>query len=163
MLEPLSVAVHAVAKVGDLHSNNNVAVFGCVLRRAKYIQHTDLVCRAGPVGLLCMAVAKALGSKRILAIDVVQEKLDFAKQYAATDIWKSTPPKQGESMSDYARRQAVEIRDGTGIDLGSGANAFQLVVDCTGAEPCIATAIYLTGDGCTMVQVGIRAMNASIP
>lgn len=28
MMEPLSVAVHAVAKVGDLHSNKNVAIFG---------------------------------------------------------------------------------------------------------------------------------------
>jgi D-xylulose reductase len=110
-----------------------------------------------------MAVAKALGARRVIAIDVIQEKLDFAKSYAATDIWKSTPPQKEESMADYARRQAREIRDNLGIDLGSGPNAFELVVDCTGAEPCIATGIHLTGDGCTFVQVGIRTMDAQIP
>ncbi|TFY58409.1 hypothetical protein EVJ58_g6428, partial [Rhodofomes roseus] len=43
MMEPLSVAIHAVANVADFHSNQSIVVFG-----------------AGPVGLLCMAVAKAL-------------------------------------------------------------------------------------------------------
>lgn len=110
-----------------------------------------------------MAVAKALGSRRILAVDVVQDKLDFAKQYAATDIWRSTPPKQGENVGDYARRQAIEIRDGIGIDLGSGTNSFSLIVECTGAEPCIATGVHLAADGGTVVQVGIRAMDAALP
>lgn len=110
-----------------------------------------------------MAVARALGSRRILAIDIVQEKLDFAKNYAATDIWKSTPPKQGESVVDYALRQATEIREGVGIAFGSGPSSFDLVIDCTGAEPCIVTGVHLTGDGQTMVQVGIRSMNASVP
>lgn len=110
-----------------------------------------------------MAVAKALGSRKVIAIDVVQEKLDFAKNYAATDIWKSTPPKDGENTAEYARRQAKEIRDNLGVGQESGPNSFDLVVDCTGAEPCIATGIHLTGDGGTYVQVGIRAMNAQIP
>ena len=42
---------------------------------------------AGPVGLLCMAVAKALGARRVIAVDIQQERLDFAKSYAATDIY----------------------------------------------------------------------------
>lgn len=46
-----------------------------------------IVFGAGPVGLLCMAVAKALGARRVIAVDIQQERLDFAKSYAATDIY----------------------------------------------------------------------------
>ena len=34
-----------------------------------------------------MAVAKALGARRVIAVDIQQERLDFAKSYAATDIY----------------------------------------------------------------------------
>ncbi|KAL5532591.1 hypothetical protein ACEPAF_4365 [Sanghuangporus sanghuang] len=48
MLEPLSVAVHAVSNVGQFRHGRNVLVFG-----------------AGPMGLLCMAVARVLGRRYI--------------------------------------------------------------------------------------------------
>jgi predicted RNA methylase len=34
-----------------------------------------------------MAVAKALGARRVIAVDIQQDRLDFAKSYAATDIY----------------------------------------------------------------------------
>jgi len=51
-----------------------------------------IVFGAGPVGLLCMAVAKALGARRVIAVDINQERLDFAKSYAATDIYLPVRP-----------------------------------------------------------------------
>ncbi|KAG8932603.1 hypothetical protein FRC01_013098, partial [Tulasnella sp. 417] len=68
MMEPLSVGVHSVRTLGQIKANQTVAVFG-----------------AGPVGLLALAVAKALGAKRTIAVDIDQGRLDFAKSYAATD------------------------------------------------------------------------------
>jgi D-xylulose reductase len=47
LIEPLSVAVHAVSQLAKLKTGMNVAVFG-----------------AGPVGLLCMAVAKGESALR---------------------------------------------------------------------------------------------------
>lgn len=70
LIEPLAVAVHAVHKLAQTTSDQVVIVFG-----------------AGPVGLLCMAVAKALGASRIVAVDISPERLAFAKSYAATDIY----------------------------------------------------------------------------
>lgn len=70
MMEPLSVGVHSVANLGEFKSDQVCIVFG-----------------AGPVGLLCMAVAKALGARRVIAVDIQQERLDFAKSYAASDIY----------------------------------------------------------------------------
>jgi len=51
MVEPLAVGIHSVAKLGKFQTGQNIIVFG-----------------AGPVGLLCMAVAKALGAKRVIAV-----------------------------------------------------------------------------------------------
>lgn len=68
-MEPLSVGVHSVATLGRCKSDQTVIVFG-----------------AGPVGLLCMAVARALGARRVIAVDINKERLDFAKSYAATDV-----------------------------------------------------------------------------
>lgn len=77
MMEPLSVAVHAVATVGGLRTAQNVLIMG-----------------AGPVGLLAMAVAKGLGAAKIIAVDINEERLDFAKSYAATIKYLpvSSPP-----------------------------------------------------------------------
>lgn len=69
-MEPLSVGVHSVSTLGKCKTDQVVIVFG-----------------AGPVGLLCMAVAKALGARRVIAVDIQKERLDFAKGYAATDIF----------------------------------------------------------------------------
>jgi threonine dehydrogenase-like Zn-dependent dehydrogenase len=62
MIEPLAVGVHSVAKLGNFQTGQNIAVFG-----------------AGPVGLLCMAVAKALGAKRILAVGQSDDVLSFGR------------------------------------------------------------------------------------
>ena len=51
MIEPLAVGIHSVAKLGNMRPGQNIIVFG-----------------AGPVGLLCMATAKALGASTILAV-----------------------------------------------------------------------------------------------
>ena len=70
MMEPLSVAVHAVATTGQLRTNQNVLIMG-----------------AGPVGLLAMAVAKGLGARTIIGVDINEERLEFAKGYAATHTY----------------------------------------------------------------------------
>jgi D-xylulose reductase len=54
---------------------------------------------------------------------------------------------------DYARRQSEEISKHLNIDLGQGDESIDLVVDCTGAEVCIATGMFLVKDGGTYVQV----------
>jgi threonine dehydrogenase-like Zn-dependent dehydrogenase len=70
MMEPLSVAVHAVANKGQCRANMNVLIMG-----------------AGPVGLLAMGVAKGLGARIIVAVDINEERLNFASSYAATHTY----------------------------------------------------------------------------
>lgn len=70
MMEPLSVGVHSVLTLGKCTYGEVVVVFG-----------------AGPIGLMCMAVARTLGARRVIAVDISQDKLDFAMGYAATGAY----------------------------------------------------------------------------
>ena len=134
-IEPLSVAVHAVANVADFHANQSVVVFG-----------------AGPVGLLCMAVAKALGASRVIAVDIVQNRLDFAKNFAATDIYLPPPMEKDESRLRYSERNAKKLMTDLGIEE-RGPKGINLVVDASGAEVSIQTGVLVAKIGGTFVQV----------
>jgi D-xylulose reductase len=132
LVEPASVAVHitkqAHVKVGDA-----VIVFG-----------------AGPVGLLCAAVAKAHGASKVVAVDVQQPRLEFAAKFAATSTF--TPAKT--SSEENAARL---IKDN---DLGSGAD---VVIDASGAEPSVQTGIHALRVGGTYVQGGMGKNEITFP
>ena len=51
-----------------------------------------------------MAVCKAMGARRVIAIDISQGRLDFAKQYAATDTHLAVPMNEGEDRPVYSKR-----------------------------------------------------------
>jgi len=146
MMEPLSVATHALASIAQLKVNDTIAIFG-----------------AGPVGLLLMAVAKAFGAKRIIAVDINQARLDFAKSYAATDIYLS-PSKLGpeETNINFSKRVADEMKAKFGLQE-RGADSVDVVVDASGAETCIQTGLYLAKHGGTFVQVGMGFANVTVP
>ncbi|KAG8218596.1 hypothetical protein J3R82DRAFT_4239 [Butyriboletus roseoflavus] len=135
-MEPLSVAVHAVSKLGGLKTNQSIAVFGC-----------------GPVEILCMAVAKALGASRIIAVDIVSGRLEFAKSYAATDVYRPPPVAQEESRIAYSKRSVATLRQQLGIAER---------VDASGAEVSIQTGVRIVKAGGTYVQVNFGACNFSI-
>ena len=124
LVEPLSVAVHIV-RLASIKPGDSVVVFG-----------------AGPVGLLCCAVARAYGAIKVVSVDINEERLAFAKSYAATHIVVS----QKESAQVASKR----IIDAS--DLGRGAD---VIMDATGAEPCIQTAIHTLRAGGTHVQAGM--------
>ncbi|KAF9076750.1 xylitol dehydrogenase [Rhodocollybia butyracea] len=144
MMEPLSVGVHSVSNLGNFRFGQSIAVFGC-----------------GPVGLLCMAVAKALGAKRIIAADIVPSRLDFAKTYVGAIPYQPLSMNKDESRPDYSRRNAENMKKTLGID-DRGTNAIDLVIDASGAEVSIQTGLYVVGTGGIMVQVGMGNPNIQI-
>ncbi|KAM6495787.1 xylitol dehydrogenase [Amanita muscaria] len=144
MMEPLSVAVHSVYKLGSLRACESVIVFGC-----------------GPVGLLCMAVAKASGASRIIGVDIVSSRLDFAKQYAATDIFLPPTRKEGETNLEYSQRSGKELKQKLNIS-DRGKDAIDLVVDASGAEVSIQTALYAIKTGGRIIQVGFGKPDVTI-
>jgi D-xylulose reductase len=134
-MEPLAVGVHSVSNLGGLRTNQTIAVFGC-----------------GPIGLLCMAVAKAIGASRIIATDIVPARLNFAKEYAATETYLPVKHEEGENHIDYSRRNAANMKKILNID-DRGKNSIDLVIDASGAEVSIQTGFYIVKSGGTFVQV----------
>ncbi|PCH41103.1 xylitol dehydrogenase [Wolfiporia cocos MD-104 SS10] len=145
MMEPLSVAIHAVANIAQLRPNQSVAVFG-----------------AGPVGLLCMAAARALGASRVIAVDIVPHRLEFARSYAATEAYLPPAPEAGESRIRYSERNAKLMMQTLGI-AERGPTAIDLVVDASGAEVSIQTGIIIAKAGGTFVQLGMGSPEIVIP
>ncbi|OBZ70304.1 putative D-xylulose reductase A [Grifola frondosa] len=145
MMEPLSVAVHSVSNIAQLRANQSVVIFG-----------------AGPVGLLCMAVAKALGARRIIAVDIVPSRLEFARGFAATETYTPSPLQPGEPRLAYSERNANIMMQTLGIEE-RGPKSIDLVVDASGAEVSIQTGILIAKQGGTFVQVGMGAAEIVIP
>jgi threonine dehydrogenase-like Zn-dependent dehydrogenase len=105
-----------------------------------------------------MAVAKAIGASRIIAVDIVQSRLDFAKSYAATDVFKPPPLQEGESSIVYSRRSAGLLRATLGVE-DRGSKAIDVVLDASGAEVSIQTGILVAKVGGTFVQVSLGLLN----
>lgn len=132
VMEPLGVAVHIVRQA-EVFPGQSVVVFG-----------------AGPVGLLCCAVARAFGASKIIAVDIQPARLGFAKKYAATAIFepsKVSPPENAARLIEEN-------------DLGLGADA---VIDASGAEPSVHTGIHTLRSGGTYVQGGMGRSEISFP
>ncbi|KAI4678982.1 uncharacterized protein J4E88_006272 [Alternaria novae-zelandiae] len=140
MVEPVSVAVQ-ICKVADLRANQTVVVFG-----------------AGPIGVLSQAVAKASGAKKVIAVDISQARLDFAKAYAADGVF--LPPRAEEGADPVAHSESIAAAIKEQFNLGEGAD---VVLECTGAEPCIQAGINVAKKGGTYVQAGMGKENVVFP
>ena len=132
LMEPLAVAVH-ITKQSGVKTGDSIVVFG-----------------AGPVGLLCCAVAKAFGASKVIAVDIVDSRLEFAKEFAATGTYKS----QKIAGAENAQKIKEEF------DLPIGADA---AIDASGVEPSIQTAINVLRTGGTYVQGGMGGDNCTFP
>ena len=119
LVEPVSVAVQ-IAKVADLRANQSVLVFGC-----------------GPIGVLCQAVAKAYGAKKVVGVDVVQSRLDFAKSFGADGVFMSPKPEPDMDPVEHSEKVAALIKKQFGFGEGP-----DVVLECTGAEPCIQAGVF---------------------
>ncbi|GAA5918847.1 hypothetical protein JCM1841_002769 [Sporobolomyces salmonicolor] len=146
LIEPMSVAVHAVHNVAQMPHAANVVVFG-----------------AGPVGLLTCAVAKGLGARQVIAVDVQEPRLQFAKENDLIyDYFVSPKPAKDEARLDYSKRCAEEMQKRFGF-TERGPAGVDLVIDCSGAEVCIQTGVFLLRHGGQLVHVGMGPSAINVP
>jgi L-iditol 2-dehydrogenase len=128
LIEPLAVAVH-IAKLAAITPGSSVIIFG-----------------VGPIGLLCCTVARAFGATTIVAVDILPERLTFAKSYAATHTALIDPQQQTTPET-----QAHSILTTSSL-LPTGAS---ITIDATGSAPCIQTALHCLTRGGTFIQAGL--------
>jgi D-xylulose reductase len=108
-----------------------------------------------------MAVAKAIGASRIVAVDILQSRLDFAKKYAATDVFRPPPLQEGEPATVYSQRAADLLRANLGVE-DRGNKAIDVVIDASGAEVSIQTGILIAKVGGTFVQGSLAFISIDV-
>lgn len=134
VVEPLAVAVHITVRQGGVKQGDNVVIFG-----------------AGPVGLLCCAVARTYGARTVVVVDINQQRVNFAINYAAT---RGIIAENGKDVEQVAKDMIEECELGRGADVA---------IDASGAERSIQTAIHVLRPGGTFVQGGMGKPDIQFP
>lgn len=119
VLEPLSIGAHAVRRSG-LQAGDTALVIG-----------------SGPIGLGVMAFAKHRGAK-VIAMDVLEERLAFCKQWAKAD--------ETVNALEGAKERIAEL---------TGGEYPVVVFDATGNVRSMAGAFEFVSHGGTLVYVGL--------
>lgn len=124
--------------------------YGSAVNTAKITTgSTVVVIGAGGVGLNVIQGARLCGAARILAVDVLADRLEFAKQFGATDILLANRDDQGLS---HAAKDVIALFGDQGADyafectaipaLGAAPLAFirngGSAVQCSGIEQSIS-------------------------
>jgi L-iditol 2-dehydrogenase len=120
--EPLAIAIHSM-KFAQIALGETVAVLG-----------------AGPIGLLTIVCAKLAGAGRIIAVDPVAHRREFAKLMGADAV-----------IDPNAVEPAAEIRQAT------GNRGVDCVLDCAAKEHTTNDAIRAVRNARRVVITGIHS------
>ena len=117
--EPLAVCLHAAKQAGDL-MGKRVLVTGC-----------------GPIGQLCVLVARAAGAVEIVATDIAPFTLSMAEKVGASRVINMAETPEG--LAQYH------------TDKGH----FDVHFECSGAAPALVAAIPALRPRAILVQLGL--------
>ncbi|KAM5543482.1 hypothetical protein V8D89_002733 [Ganoderma adspersum] len=146
LAEPLSVLLHASRRAEFTPaSRSSVLVFG-----------------VGAIGLLACALAKSYGASRVVAIDINQTRLDFALEQGFAEQVYCLPISDKAKTTDDALRRAKENISAALTEFNM-PDGFDLVFECTGAEPCIQMSIHAAVTGGKVMLVGMGSRNVTLP
>lgn len=127
MAEPLTISLHGIHR-GGLVAGEYCAIIG-----------------AGPIGLVAGMIAQAYGAHAIL-LDLVQERLDFAKKLGIEFVVNS-------AKEDPAARVA-QI---------TGGKMAQQVMECSGANPAVRLSLDLVSNAGRVTLTGWPKNETSLP
>lgn len=127
MAEPLTISLHGIHR-GGLKKGEHCAIIG-----------------AGPIGLVAGMVAQAYGGHAIL-IDIVQERLDFAKNLGIEHVINSS--------KEDAVKKISEI---------TGGRMAEQVMECSGANAAIRSSLDYVSNAGRITFTGWPKKETSIP
>ncbi|XP_013413887.2 sorbitol dehydrogenase isoform X1 [Lingula anatina] len=131
MMEPFSVGVHACrrAQIGP--------------------GYTVLITGAGPIGLMVLVAAKAMGATAICITDISESRLEFAKSFGANYTILIDPKDDTEAVADKVK-----------VAMGCLP---RVTVECTGVESGLQLGFHATRPGGIVQIVGIGPPDVTIP
>ncbi|TAQ90478.1 hypothetical protein B7494_g1174 [Chlorociboria aeruginascens] len=142
ILEPLSVAIHA-SRRASLKEGNTVLIFG-----------------AGAVGLLCAAMCKVHGAKKVIIADIQEDRVDFAVKNKFADVRIVVPMRRYQAIDEklsFAKEVAESVKS------ASTTGEVDAVFECTGVESCLQAAIYSTRPGGRIMLIGMGNPIQTLP
>lgn len=119
LLEPLSSVVHG-HKLVSIHAGESVVILG----------------GGGAVGLMHLQIAKASGASNLIVVDMVDERLEFARRLGATTI--------NPTSKDFIRT-IKDLTNGRGADV---------VIECAGAKQTWEMALQVVRKGGRILWFG---------
>ncbi|KAF1851613.1 GroES-like protein [Cucurbitaria berberidis CBS 394.84] len=141
LVEPLAVAVHA-AKLGDVRPGETVVVMG-----------------SGTIGLFCAAVARQFGAHRVILVDILEKKLEFATSYLGCETFLSSTKVEAEENAALLLKK-LDLAE-YGIDSFGGH--VDTVIEASGATSSIETGIHILRPGGKYVQTGLGKPKIEFP
>lgn len=127
LAEPLTISLHGIHR-GALKPDEFCAIIG-----------------AGPIGLVAGMIAQEYGAHAIL-IDLVQERLDFAKKLGIEHVINAS--------SENSHQRIQEITDGT---------MAQLVMECSGANASVRNTLDYVSHAGRITLTGWPKKETSLP
>ena len=127
LVEPFSSTVRAIAQSGASR-NDNVAIVG-----------------AGPIGLMALMAARIRGAKRVVAVEVVERRIQAALDCGADAVIN---PRTSDPEA-----QAREITGGDGFDV---------VLECAGQPASVLMAGKITRTRGRLVIMGVFEKPAAL-
>ncbi|KAG1748299.1 chaperonin 10-like protein [Suillus paluster] len=151
LAEPLSVLIHA-GRRANLGSGQRVLVFG-----------------VGSIGVLACALSNAYGASRVVAVDINEARLNFVKSHGfASQTYCLPMGDKAKTTEDQLRRAKDNIT--AALLKFNEPEGFDVVFECTGAEPCIQMSIYrllatfqAAVAGGKVMLVGMGSRNVMLP
>src|SRR5699024_6864932 len=125
----------AAVNTGEIQLGESVAVFGL-----------------GGVGMAAVAGAKLAGASKIIAVDIDERKLEWAKEFGATDVINSSEL-SGEGEESEVVAKIRELTGGFGTDV---------TIDAVGIMPTWQQAFYSRDHAGRMVMVGVPNLTSRI-
>lgn len=126
ILEPLGTSLRSCTEIQV--SGKNIAVIGC-----------------GPIGLLAVASAKAMGAAQIIAVDVIENRLDLALKMGADEILNP--------MNQDVAGEVLSLTSGVGVDG---------FIDASGSISAISSGFKYLRKGGKAALIGLPSKPAEI-
>ncbi len=123
--EPFGNAVYVT--MGQDITGLSLAILGC-----------------GPIGLFCIAIAKASGVAQVYATDVIDFRLDLARKLGADKVFDA---------ATTTAQQIIDANHGSGLDI---------VLEMSGAPQAIDTAFDIVRNGGRVILFGIPSRPVEI-
>jgi threonine 3-dehydrogenase len=133
--EPFGNAVHSCTRVNL--RGKTVAIIGC-----------------GTIGLFSVAIAKALGARKVIGVEPMPSHIEMAKKLGADEVL--VPRSVGYDVVEHDPALAQKVRDlteGVGVDVA---------IEMTGINASVNNAIHLVRRGGDVVLFGLKDGNQVI-